>query len=128
MHPPTITRAAPMGWRSWNCYHLNISDAKMRSVISAVVSKERSDHAGTPTSLKDLGYARVGIDDGWQECGKGAAGTFHDKAGHPIVNTQRFPDMKGLVDSGHAQGLEMGWYANNCVRNECTLLASLRRA
>ena len=66
----------------------------MRAVINAVVVKDRADHTGAATSLADLRYGRVGIDDGYQECGKGAGGTFHDKAGHPIIDTQRFPDMK----------------------------------
>ena len=75
----------------------------MRSVVQAVVSKKRLV-GGEPMSLVELGYSSVGIDDGWQDCGKGVAGTFHDKAGNPIVNN-RFPDMKALTDYSHAQGV-----------------------
>ena len=46
---------------------------------------------GVPTSLADLGYVSAGVDDGWQACGAGVQGSFHDAEGRPIVNTTRFP-------------------------------------
>ena len=50
-----------------------------------------------PTSLKDLGYNDVGLDDNWQKCGapdaKSAGNNFHDKDGNPIVNLDLFPSM-----------------------------------
>ena len=33
-----------------------------------IASRSRTVH-GVPTSLKDLGYTDVGLDDFWQECG-----------------------------------------------------------
>lgn len=30
---------------------------------------------GVPTSLKDLGYDMIGIDEGWEGCGLGVNGT-----------------------------------------------------
>ena len=46
---------------------------------------------GVRTSLADLGYVSAGVDDGWQACGAGVQGSFHDAEGRPIVNTTRFP-------------------------------------
>ena len=61
----------PMGWRSWNCYHGDVTDSKIRSTIDAITAKTRMVD-GVAHSLADLGYQHVGIDDGWQACGTGA--------------------------------------------------------
>ena len=57
-----LGRTPPMGWRSWNCWGLEVTDAKMRAAVDALSNRS------TPTgvSLADLGYASVGLDDGWQ--------------------------------------------------------------
>ena len=64
----------------------------MQAVIDAMSTPQplwgSSKHS---RSLADLGYLSVGIDDGWQSCGSGVAGSFHDAAGNPLVNTSRFP-------------------------------------
>ena len=65
---------------------------------------------GVATSLCDLGYCDVGLDDNWQECGSGAL-HFHDKDGNPIVNTKRFPDFNKMTDHAHKLGLTSGWWA-----------------
>ena len=67
---------------------------------------------GVATSLCDLGYCDVGLDDNWQECGSyGTLGVlhFHDKDGNPIVNTKRFPDFNKMTDHAHGLGLTSGW-------------------
>jgi hypothetical protein len=107
----------PMGWRSWNCYAGDIDDAKMRKVVDAMVSKKRMVD-GVPTSLLDIGYDHCGIDDGWQSCGAGIHGSFHDAQGNPILNLTSFPSMKDLVDYSHSKNMKMGWYANNCFCRE----------
>jgi hypothetical protein len=87
---------------------LEISDAKMRAVVDALVNTSRTVD-GAPTSLADLGFASAGVDDGWQKCGAGYQGSFHDAAGRPIVNETRFPGgMKPLVDYAHSKSLTMG--------------------
>ena len=68
---------------------------------------------GVPTSLLDVGYSRVGLDDGWQACGAGINGSFHDAHGIPIVNGSRFPDVAAMSDKAHSQGLTIGFYMNN---------------
>ena len=77
----------------------------MEQIFEAMVSRERG------VSLLDLGYRYAGLDDGWQACTNG----YHDTDGRPRINTQRFPDMTSMVNRGHALGLFVGWYGNNCI-------------
>jgi alpha-galactosidase len=88
-----LARTPPMGWNSWNCFHLDISDAKIREIADAMVA----------TGMRDAGYHYLVIDDGWQ--GK------RDESGvlHP---NERFPDMKALGDYVHGKGLEFGIYSS----------------
>ena len=59
----------PMGWRSWNAYHGDIDDQTVRRVVD-IVTSFRPAVDGNLSSLLDLGYSHVGVDDGWQACGK----------------------------------------------------------
>ena len=71
---------------------------------------------GALTSLADVGYRSVGIDEGWEACGFGVNGTgHHDAAGNPLINPFKFPDMAALVAYGRARGLSLGWYLNGCA-------------
>ena len=54
----------PMGWRSWNLYGKNVNQSAMERIMDAMVSRERTVD-GVPTSLCDLGYCDVGLDDNW---------------------------------------------------------------
>ena len=102
----------PMGWRSWNYYSVNISQEIIRSQAVAFVDQSRQVD-GKNTSLRELGYAYVGIDDGWMLCNSGPGGVgYHDAAGNPIIDLKKFPDLKGLGDYIHSQDLKMGWYLN----------------
>jgi len=112
----------PMGWRSWNAFGNNIDDATFRTAVDAITAKiwTVAGHEDK-ISLADAGYDRVGIDEGWENC----SGTDpdhglrqHDSAGFPMINTDRFPDFKALVDYGHAAGIKMGWYLNGCACGE----------
>ncbi len=95
-------------------FGLNVDQALMESLFTAITSRNRTLQNGTAVSLADLGYTDVGLDDGWQACGAGSDGGYHNASGYPIVNTTRFPDMRAMTDSAHSQGLRMGWYGNNC--------------
>jgi alpha-galactosidase len=104
-----------MGWRSWNCYHGDVSQAKIEATIDAIVEKRAGG-----TSFLDLGFADVGVDDGWQACGTGRSldnhSSFHAPDGTPLVNNSKFQDVKAMVAYGHKnKGLTMGWYNNNCM-------------
>ena len=92
------------------------------SQMSAIANRSRMVN-GAPTSLCDLGYCDVGLDDNWQECGKwGPNGySFHDANGRPIVNQARFPDFIAMTSYAHSLGLTSGWYGNNCICSDhCT--------
>jgi alpha-galactosidase len=104
----------PMGWRSWNCYHGAVNQTLMEGIMDRMAERTRLVD-GVPTSYADLGYANCGLDDNWQACGAGVSGSFHDAAGNPLVNSKTFPSMKGMTDHGHALGLRVGWYMNNCI-------------
>ncbi len=88
-----LARTPPMGWNSWNCFHLDVSDAKVREIADALVK----------TGMRDAGYVYVVIDDGWQ--GK------RDASGVLRPN-ERFPDMKALADYVHGKGLKLGIYSS----------------
>ena len=104
----------PMGWRSWNCYRGNVNQTLMEGVMDAVsVRKHTVD--GKPTSIADLGFVNIGLDDNWQACGTGLNGSFHDADGIPLINKATFPDMKAMTDHGHSKNLKVGWYMNNCI-------------
>jgi alpha-galactosidase len=105
----------PMGWRSWNLYGANVNQKLLMQIMEGMVQRKRLVD-GKPTSLCDLGYCDVGLDDNWQTCGAGEDGYhYHDGHGRSIVNLQRFPDMAAMTAHAHKQGLTAGWYGNNCI-------------
>ena len=67
-----------------------------------------------PTSLRDVGYSSIGLDDSWQACGQGLNGSFHSKDGVPLVN-DKFPNMSAMNEKAHLNNLTSGWYLNNCI-------------
>ena len=107
----------PMGWRSWNAFHGDVSDTIIRQQIDALVLKRPVRGSDSPLSLLDLGYSRIGIDDGWQACNTGSEppSSFHDSTGKPLVNKTKFPDLRKLSDYAASQGVELGFYWNNCI-------------
>jgi len=110
-----LAHLPPMGWRSWNLYGANVDQKVIEGIMDGMVSKKRSVD-GKPTSLCDLGYCDVGLDDNWQNCKGGADGNhYHDADGNPVINTDTFPDMKKMTDHAHKLGLSAGWYGNNCI-------------
>jgi len=111
----------PLGWRSWNLFGADVSQKLIMSIMDGMVRRDRLVD-GVPTSLCDLGYCDVGLDDNWQKCGeygrKKGTLTSHDEHGTPMVNTKIFPDLKAMTDHAHKLGLTAGWYANNCICRE----------
>lgn len=104
----------PMGFRTWNGYDGDIDETLIKSIIVALTKRTRSVN-GVPTSLSDLGYYRLGIDDGWQACGAGKSSSYHADDGTPLVNRTRFHNLKELVNIGHEHGLLMDFYHINCI-------------
>jgi len=123
-----LARTPPMGYRTWNDVHGIVDAAYVQKMVDAVVSRQRLVD-GKPMSLLDLGYARVGLDDGWQACGTGYAPagqkpSFHAADGTPLVNKTIFPSLKAMVTYGHSKGVLMDFYGLNCIcMDEYTLQA-----
>ena len=93
---------------------MDINASIILAQVKAAANRTHSP-GGVPTSLADLGYATVGIDAGWAACGKGVNGSYHDSDGNPIIDTSRFPDMRGLVHlASTLYNISMGWYMNCC--------------
>lgn len=126
----------PMSWRSWNGFGWRIAERTMEVAAAGLVDGSRPI-AGRPpgTSLAALGYASVGMDEGWAACAPKPgfpAGDwlFHrsnpDGSISPVVNQSLFPDLKGLVSRIHAMNLSVGWYMNPCFSycwQQCVHLA-----
>jgi hypothetical protein len=88
-----ISLTPPLGWNSWNCWGLSVSDKKIRQSAAAMVSSGLADH----------GWSYINIDDGWED--------IHDKNGNILPNA-KFPDMRGLSDYVHSLGLKIGIYSS----------------
>ena len=110
-----------LGWRSWNLYGANVNQSLMEYTMEGIAHRRTHIDAttGTAVSLCDLGYCDVGLDDNWQACNASEAVAigmhYHDETGRPIVNLERFPDLKAMTAHAHALGLTAGWYHNNCI-------------
>jgi len=90
----TLALTPPMGWNSWNCWGLSVSDEKVRSSAQALIDKGLIDH----------GWTYINIDDGWQ-----AAQRAPDSS---VVPNEKFPGMQALGDWLHAKGLKFGIYSS----------------
>jgi alpha-galactosidase len=89
-----IALTPPMGWNSWNCWGLSVSQEKVISSAQAILDK----------GLADYGYSYINIDDSWEAKARNADGT--------IAVNEKFPDMKKLGDWLHGQGLKFGIYSS----------------
>ena len=89
-----IALTPPMGWNSWNCWGLSVSQEKVISSAQAIIDK----------GLADYGYGYVNIDDAWEAKARNADGT--------ITTNGKFPDMKKLGDWLHQHGLKFGIYSS----------------
>ena len=89
-----IALTPPMGWNSWNCWALSVSQEKVMSSAQALIDK----------GLADYGYCYMNIDDGWEAEKRNADGT--------IAVNDKFPSMKALGDWLHERGLKFGIYSS----------------
>ena len=75
---PTICLTPPLGWNSWNCFHGNIDETKIRGAADAMVA----------TGLIDHGWTYINMDDRWEGPARRGRATS--------IRAIRFPDMKAL--------------------------------
>ncbi len=96
---PAVAETPPMGWNSWNHFHCDVDEAKIRSAADAMVS----------SGMKAAGYQYVVIDDCWQ--------TGRDADGNIVADAVRFPSgMKALADYVHGKGLKFGLYSDAGIK------------
>jgi alpha-galactosidase len=84
----------PMGWNSWNCWGLSVSDEKLKSSAQAMIDKGLVDH----------GWTYMNIDDGWEAEKRNVK--------NEIIANAKFPDMKALGNWLHEKGLKFGIYSS----------------
>ena len=81
-----------MGWNSWNCWGLSVSEEKVKSSVDALISSGLVAH----------GWNFLNIDDGWELVHKNDS----------ITTNEKFPNMKSLADYVHSKGLKLGIYSS----------------
>lgn len=90
----TLACTPTMGWNSWNCWGLSVSDQKVKSSAQAMLDKGLAAH----------GWTYINIDDGWEAPQRAADSS--------IVPNSKFPDMQGLGQWLHERGLKFGIYSS----------------
>lgn len=83
-----------MGWNSWNCWGLSVSQDKVMASAKALLER----------GLADFGYSYINVDDAWEADERLADGR--------ITTNSKFPDMKALGDWLHDRGLKFGIYSS----------------
>jgi len=96
----------PMGWNSWNCWGLSVSEAKVKASAEALISKGLVNH----------GWSYINIDDGWQS---------ESRRNGNISTNKKFENMKALGDWLHGEGLKFGIYSSPGERTCGGFLGSL---
>jgi len=90
----------PMGWNSWNCWGLTVSEEKIYAAAKAFVDLDLANH----------GWTFINIDDGWEV--KGNSEKPKRTSNEAILTNGKFPNMKKLGDDIHALGLKFGIYSS----------------
>ena len=90
----TFALTPPMGWNSWNCWGLDLSQEKVFSSALALIN----------SGLADYGYSYINIDDAWQAATRDDEGT--------LLPNDNFPDVKAIGDWLHNRGLRLGIYSS----------------
>lgn len=103
----TLALTPPMGWNSWNCWGLDISQEKVTASAQALLD----------SGLADYGYCYVNIDDAWQAATRDSDGT--------LLPNENFPDIAALGAWLHSQGLRLGIYSSPGARTCGGYLGSL---
>src|SRR6185312_874418 len=89
-----LSQTPPMGWNSWNAFHTDITEQKIKDAAQALVS----------SGMKAAGYEYINIDDAWMD-------TVRDAQGRLQPDPKRFPHgIKSLADYVHSLGLKIGIY------------------
>jgi alpha-galactosidase len=93
----TIALTPPMGWNGWNSWESKIDREKVIASAEAMVK----------SGLINYGWTYINIDDTWQ-------GVRGEKL-NALLPNDKFPDIKGMVDTIHSLGLKAGLYSTPYV-------------
>ena len=136
-----LARSPPMGWSSWNAYHVHIDEAKLMAAADALVASgmgsavEDDEIDWDPDEERALGasgraaagYNVLWIDAGWWATAvvRDANGTnrtvaVRNASGFLAVDAAKFPrGLRAVSDYAHARGLLFGAYTDG-GRQFCT--------
>ncbi len=89
----SLALTPPMGWNSWNCWGLDITEEKIIKTAKAL----------RDSSLSRFGYQYLNIDDGWQG---------ERNADGKIEPNNKFSSMGKLAEAIHNYGLKAGIYSS----------------
>ena len=89
-----LSLTPPMGWNSWYNWGLTVTQERVMASAQAMIDK----------GLVDFGWSYVNIDDGWEAYERLPDGT--------LLANEKFPDMKGLSDWIHSNGMKFGIYSS----------------
>jgi alpha-galactosidase len=92
-----IALTPPMGWNNYNIYSWGVTEDDIVTSARAMVSSGLAEH----------GWTYINTDDTWQ----GAP----DPITKALQGNERFPDIKGMVDTIHSLGLKAGIYSTPWV-------------
>ena len=101
-----LSLTPPMGWNSWNSWAGAIDADKVRTSADVMIKSGLAAH----------GFNFINIDDTWEG--------MRDASGE-IQTNKKFPDMKGLCDYVHNQGLKFGIYSSPGATTCAGFVASL---
>ena len=93
---PSKPRKPPMGFSSWNHFHMGVSEPLLLDVADAFVS----------TGLLGAGYNYINSDDGWNDLNRTAGGALHPASS--FTNSSR--GLSDLTDALHQKGFKFGIY------------------
>ena len=89
-----LSLTPPMGWNSWNCWGVSVTQEKVVASAQALIDK----------GLIDYGWSYINIDDVWQAKERTADGR--------LLPGPHFPNIRGLSDWLHSEGLKLGIYSS----------------
>jgi len=89
-----IALTPPMGWNSWNCFGLTVTEDKVKTSADIFIK----------TGIANHGWTYINIDDGWELPQRDVQGK--------IVSNEKFKDMKAFTTYIHGYGLKAGLYSS----------------
>ncbi len=108
---PQLAKSPPMGWNSWDCFGMDITDEQVRSTADYMAK-----------NLKSHGWEYIVVDMGWYYADGLNTNNFNmrnppqyiDEYGRLIPGTVKFPSassgrgLKPVADYVHSLGLKFG--------------------